>query len=271
MGYHLDKAPVSVLSNHQSATQHTEHLATFISTELKHEAIAGPFSDQPFAPWTRISPLMTRPKRESSSRRVIVDLSFPAGEAVNDGINIMSVYGRDTTYTLPSIMDLVTCVQELSTTAWIWKANLARAYRQLRVDPVDTPLLGFQVGCNTYVDLCPSFGCRSSSSACQRVSTAVVYLMSLKNFKVLAFLDDFAGCESSKEKAEQAYSEFLSLTEALGLKLAADKCQPPTTTLQWLDIMSTLSSCTWLYPRTDSIRCSSNAPPGSRESMPHAT
>lgn len=167
-----EKAPVSVVSNHQSAVQHSEHLANFISAELAHEAIAGPFKDHPFTPWTRISPLMTRPKRESLSRRVIVDLSFPTGEAVNDGINIMSVYGCDTTYTLPSIADLVTCVQQLSTTAWIWKADLARAYRQLRVDPVDTQLLGFKVDGNTYVDLCPSFGCKSSSG-CQRVSAGI--------------------------------------------------------------------------------------------------
>lgn len=81
---------------------------------------------------------------------------------VNDGIDIESVIPptrRDSTYTLPSIQDLATHVQQAAFPALLWKADLARAYRQLRVDPIDTPLLGFTVRGATYIDLCPSFGC----------------------------------------------------------------------------------------------------------------
>lgn len=203
---------------------HDSHVKYFIETELSHDAIVGPFDVQPFQPWTRLSPLMTRPKRDSNKRRVIEDMSFPDGHAVNDGIAITSIYGRDTTYTLPSIKDLASLIQKAPSTAWLWKADLARAYRQFRVDPIDTPLLGFGVDSKTFIDLCPSFGCRSSSGACQRVSAAVVYIMASKGFQVLAFLDDFAGCEDSQEKASQAYRSFLSLAAALGLQLSKDKC-----------------------------------------------
>lgn len=234
VGYHLEKPPVSVQQNHPSATMHASHVHNYIRTELAHNAIVGPFSETPFAPWTRLSPLMTRPKRESEARRVIADMSFPNGEAVNNGINISSIYGRDTTYTLPSIKDLATLIQQASPLAWIWKADLARAYRQLRVDPINAPLLGFAIDSSTYIDLCPSFGCRSSSGACQRVSAAVVYIMSKKGFNILAFLDDFAGCEASYHKATLAYHTFLELTQQLGLQLAKDKCQPPANHMQWL-------------------------------------
>lgn len=234
VGYHLETPPVSVHQNHASASSHASHVHHYIETELAHNAIVGPFSSAPFAPWTRLSPLMTRPKRESDKRRVIVDMSFPTGLAVNDGINISSIYGRDTTYTLPSIKDLATLIQRAPSKSWIWKADLARAYRQLRVDPIDTPLLGFGIDSTTYIDLCPSFGCRSSSGACQRVSAAVVFIMSRKGFNLLAFLDDFAGCEESYEKATQAYQTFLNVTQALGLQLAKDKCQAPSTHMQWL-------------------------------------
>lgn len=234
VGYHIETPPTSVHNNHLSADQHGEHMVHFISTEIGHEAIAGPFRAQPFTPWTRISPLMTRPKRDSDRRRVIVDLSFPTGEAVNDGIDIESIYGRDSSYTLPSVRDLTTYIQQDAPRAWLWKADLARAYRQLRVDPIDTPLLGFTVNGETFVYMCPSFGCRSSSSACHRVSAAVVYLMASKGFKVLAFLDDFAGWEPSYQKASEAYQAFLQLTSSLGLKLSSDKCQPPSRSIQWL-------------------------------------
>lgn len=201
VGYHLPTPPVSIKENHHSARVHQKHIQHYIETETAHGAIVGPFSSPPFAPWTRLSPLMTRPKRDSDKRRVIVDMSFPTGEAVNDGIRICSIYGRDTTYTLPSVQDLAEIIQRSPSTAWLWKADLARAYRQLRVDPIDTPLLGFGVGTDSYIDLCPSFGCRSSSGACQRLSAAVVFMMARKGFSVLAFLDDFAGCEQSREKA----------------------------------------------------------------------
>lgn len=153
---------------------------------------------------------------------------------MNDGIRISSIYGRDTTYTLPSIRDLASLIQNAPATAWLWKADLSHAYRQFRVDPIDTPLLGFSVDDQTYLDLCPSFGCRSSSGACQRVSSALVYIMANKGFTVLAFLDDFAGCEDSFEKASHAYNTFVRLTRSLGLQLAKDKCQAPTTRMQWL-------------------------------------
>lgn len=144
---------------------------------------------------------MTRPKKNTNKRRVIIDLSFPEGDLVNDGIIIKSIYGPDTTYTLPSIVDLTANVQSLGEHAWIWKADLARAYRQLSLDPIDTPLLAMAFKGETFVDLCPSFGCRSSSSACQRVAAAVVYWMITIGWTVLAFLDDFAGIQGSEEKA----------------------------------------------------------------------
>lgn len=125
-------------------------------------------------------------------------------------------------------------MQSARNTPWLWKADLARAYRQFRVGPLDTPLLGFSVDSKTYLDRCPSFGCRSSSGACQRVSAAVVYIMAKKGFNILAFLDDFAGCEGTADRASEAYHTFIELSKQLGLQLALDKCQAPSNNMQWL-------------------------------------
>lgn len=102
VGYHLPTPPASVSSNHHSANQHGEHIDHFIEVELQHQAIVGSFRKDPFTPWTRLSPLMTRPKKGSNNRRVLVDFSFPTGEAVNDGINITSIYGRHFSMILPA-------------------------------------------------------------------------------------------------------------------------------------------------------------------------
>lgn len=224
LGYLADHHPDSVPKNHASATLHEKHIHDFIQTELKHEALLGPFEEEPFTPWLRCSPLMTRPKKDSDMRRVIVDLSFPKGSGVNAAIDTSAYLGRDISFKLPTISDLVAKLQLDGEGAYIWKADLSRAYRQLRIDPVDTPLTGIKFKGKFYLDLCPPFGCRSSSAACHRVSNAVVYLMGQAGFFLLAYLDDYSGCEPTLEKANQSYAHFIEITKSLGLQLALKKC-----------------------------------------------
>lgn len=248
IGYYAPSTPVSVSVNHPSAQLHTRHIEEFISTEQSFRAIVGPFSDLPFRPWTRISPLMTRPKKGSDARRIIVDLSFPEGKSVNTGIDITSYLGRDITYTLPSISDLIARLQGIGRGAWLWKADLARAYRQLRADPIDAPLLGIQFAGHVYVDACPAFGCRSSSAACQRVANALAHVMAGYSFHCLAYLDDFAGCEASHTKANEAFDEFLSVADDLGLQLSKHKCVRPTKVIEWLGYLIDTDNMTVAIP-----------------------
>lgn len=167
IGFYATKPPVTTLKNHPSATQHPQHIQKYLKVELSHEALIGPFAQPPFTPWTRSSPLMTRSKKDSLERRVIVDLSYPHGEAVNDRIDTQDFFGRDISYSLPTVGDLLARIQQQGRGAYIWKADLERAYRQLRVDPLDVPLLAVTSQDNIYLDMCPLFGCRSSSAACQ--------------------------------------------------------------------------------------------------------
>lgn len=234
LGFSGNKPPVSVDHNHPSGDNYEKHVQQFIQTELAHKAIVGPFKGEPFQPWMRISPIMSRPKKDSLQRRIIIDLTFPENEGVNSGINIHAVLGRDISYTLPNIWDLTASLKALGYNAWIWKADLQRAYRQLRIDPLDSPFLGLQLKKDVFVDLCPSFGCRSSSAACQRTSNAVNFLIRRQGHTVYAYLDDFAGCESTKQQAENAYLFFNNLLQDLGLQLALDKCQAPTQRITWL-------------------------------------
>lgn len=144
LGFHKCVPPLSLEENHQSAIQHIGDVRAFVSKELSLGALVGPFDTQPFTPWLRVSPVMTRPKRDSKVRRVIVDMSYPPGQGVNNGINICDYYGKNITYTLPTIKDLINRLQACGKGALVWKADLARAYRQLRVDPLDSPLLGLK-------------------------------------------------------------------------------------------------------------------------------
>lgn len=234
LGFYKQTPPVSIMENHQSARDNSSHVQAFITKECQLGAMLGPFNGLPFDPWTRISPMMTRPKKDSEDRRVIVDLSFPQGEDVNSGIDIDSFLGDNIRFTLPSILDLITKLQLIGPGAFIWKADLSRAYRQLRIDPLDVPLLGIKFRDQYYLDLCPAFGCRSSAAACQRMSSAVVYLMGQAGYHSLAYLDDFAGAYKDLQEAAEAYQHFFALADSLGLQLAKSKCVAPTKNIEWL-------------------------------------
>lgn len=194
VGYEADRPPSSVQENHQSGKQYFEQVRKFVEKELSLGALVGPFSSPPFQPGTRISPILTRPKKDSPDRpcpdrQIIIDLSFPLGSAVNNGINISLILGKDYMYVLPSISDLTAKLMQHGGGAWMWKDDLSRAYRQLRVDPLDCPLLGLQVDNKFYLDRCPSFGCRSSSAACQHTSNTLSYIMAQAGCPILAFLE----------------------------------------------------------------------------------
>ena len=232
--YTAPTPPTSTSLNHASALRNPQAVDKFISKELSKEALLGPFDSPPFSPWTQISPLLTRDKPDGSGKRVIIDLSFPPGSSVNDGIIKNFHQGDNFAYTLPSALDLADRMLQAGRGCHMWKSDLERAYRQLRVDPLDYPLLAIKHKGGTYVDICPSFGCRSSSAAQQRVSNAVVYMMSLRRHVTLAYVDDFCGVAATEREANQSFAEFHTLTGNLGLKLAKEKTLPPSTSMEWL-------------------------------------
>ena len=129
-GYVAQNPPKPTTVNHPSATgfNETEHVAKFINTELQKGAMLGPFKASPFDKWNQTSPLMTCPKKQSANRRVIIDLSFPVGHSVNDGVPKNVFQGEDVNYSLPTLQDLVEIVKKNSRDSYLWKADLERAY-----------------------------------------------------------------------------------------------------------------------------------------------
>lgn len=234
VGYLSDSPPQSVDSNHPSAERNLSHVENFIKVELTHQALVGPFTESPFDPWCRTSPMITRDKKDSSDKRIIVDLSFPKDLSVNDALDPSNHLGKNITYTLPSIGDLAEQLQLHGPGAYFWKADLSRAYRQLRVDPLDTPLLAIKLNNNIYLDLCPPFGCRTSAALCQRVANAIVYILGKENHQILAYWDDYAACHPTLEQATATYRRFKQLASELGLQLAEKKCVSPTKEIEWL-------------------------------------
>ncbi len=109
--------PTSQPGNHASARQFPEDVQRYTRVEVEKGAMLGPFPSPPFQPWSHTSPLMTRPKKNTSERRVIVDLSWPQqpGHSVNAGTPIDTRTPRTSCTSLQPWTSPTGCAQQAST------------------------------------------------------------------------------------------------------------------------------------------------------------
>ena len=221
--------------NHPSAMQHPQDVEYYITTEKGHGAILGPFPSMPFNSM-QISPLMTREKRDSEHRRIIMDLSWPHGASVNDAIQTKWYVDGPATIHLPTVDYMVGRLRNLGQGSYLYKTDLARGYRQLRIDPLDWPLLGFVFEGEYYFDLCPPFGMRTSALCMQRTSEAICWMHGQDGYVSRPYLDDFGGAEATVERAERALTQLQSIMAELGVKEAAHKVCRPAKQMIWLGL-----------------------------------
>ena len=157
--------------NHKSALDFPGDVDAYIAEELEFGAILGPFSESPI-PYSHSSPFMTRAKPNSDRRRVIIDLSWPLGASVNAGIDKDSYLGSKFCLTFPTVDHITDELKKLGRGALLYKIDVSRAFRHVKVDPGDYDLLGLDWH-GRYVDTCVPFGTRHGSQIFQRLSDGV--------------------------------------------------------------------------------------------------
>ena len=87
----------------------------FIQVQPGHNTVLGPFHSQPFKEF-QVSLLMTtRPKENSEARRVIMNLSFPAGNSAISGIKTDSYYGKPYQMHIPTVYTMAERLSQLKT------------------------------------------------------------------------------------------------------------------------------------------------------------
>ena len=145
-----------------------------------------------------------------------MDLSFPQGSSINDGIPSDTYLGDQFKICLPGMDRLVEFILAKGCNCLVFKKDLRRAYRQFPVDPKDYSLLGFCYQGKFYFDTHCPFGLRSSALICQRTTKAVVHIFNEQGFSAHVYLDDFYGAEY-QSLASQAFSQLGQLFQQLGL------------------------------------------------------
>ncbi len=227
--------PISSNTNHSSAIQNPKDIDEYIATEMAHGAMIGPFKEKPMQ-WFMTSPLMSREKANSTKRRIILDLSFPKGTSVNDGIPKESYLGQYFRLKLPSVLTLRDRLRDLGPGAFIWTKDAKRGYRQLRSDPLDYPLLGIHWKNLFFLDVAVPFGIRNGAKAMQQVSQAVVDILNSHKLHCLAYIDDLASAHSTRAQANKSFAKCTEILKELGITEAVEKQQEPSTTATWLGI-----------------------------------
>ena len=172
---------------------------------------------------------MTRPKKDSTARRVIVDLSMPQGASVNSGIPKNSLDGAPFKLRLPSPATLAQKILTYGKGCLLYKVDFSRAYKQLRTDPLDWHFLMLHWEDQFYLDISIPFGLRHGASAGQRTTEAVSAIAREEvGVDTALYIDDTIGA-ALPESASIHYQHLLDLMSQLSLDAALDKCQGPTT------------------------------------------
>ena len=130
----------SNIVNHHSAINFESAVSDYIDKEIALGAILGPFDEIGHTP----PPSTVPPFSQGQKRRVILNLSYPTGASLNDAVATDFFDDKSFTLRFPTIDDIVDKIRLTKGTVMLSKIDVARAFRNLRVDPVDAFKFGIQ-------------------------------------------------------------------------------------------------------------------------------
>ena len=213
-----------------SAYVHPEVVSSYLESELSQGRIA----TSPIAATVQVSSFGVIPKRHQLNKwRLIVDLSSPQGQSVNDGIS------RELcTFSYVSVAEIASAVLSLGRGALLAKSDVKHAYRQIPVHPEDRPLLGMKWEGQLLCDKTLPFGLRSAPIIFSAVADALEWIVKEKGAThIFHYVDDFvivgppgsAKCGNDLELLMKTCSD-------LGVLVAEDKTEGPATCLTVLGV-----------------------------------
>ena len=238
---------ISATESHASARLFPEHVSSYLQDEIQHKAIYGPFDSKPFGEATHVSPFITCTKQDSEKRRVIIDLSWPAGASVNYFTDSNLYMGTAFKLSYPSIDNFTDRLRRLGKGALMLKIDLSRAFRQLKVNPADFPLLCLHWKGHYYVDGSYAFGHRMGAMGCTRLSDFLRYIHSKHGYYLMSYIDDLLGAETGV-KAQNSFDTMYNLLRDLNIPISESKLTPPTTRIVCLGIQIDSESATLSIP-----------------------
>ena len=234
----------SALGNSPSTLANQGVVAKFIGTQVNAGYMIGPLPPHECAHITT-SRLAVIPKKTPGQFRVIVDLSSSHNFSVNDNLH------RNLTHVAyASVDEAAAIMHNLGRQALMAKVDIKDAYRLIPVHPQDRRFLGISWQGAVYVDCQLPFGLASAPAIFSAVALALEWILRARGVcHMIHYLDDFLllGPPNTQECADVLAITLHTCAE-LGVPLAPDKIEGPTTSLRFLGIQLDSTSLSLSLP-----------------------
>jgi hypothetical protein len=231
IGFTGDRTMKQECQNLSSAFEHESAVDDAMAKECSLGRRVGPFDAPPF-PYYRCSPIGTVEKKRSTKRRIIHHLSWPNGESVNDSIHVFSIK-------LDAFDRAMFIIRRNGSGCFISKIDIESAYRCIPVRPSDWPLLCMKWRSKYYFDTVLPFGLASATALFEWYSSAAEFITrklgSLDGF--VHYVDDFINITPDLRTGVVAFEFIQKLFKQLGLPIAPDKLEAPSTRVTFLGIV----------------------------------
>ena len=120
-----------------------------------------------------------------------MDLSWPKGASINNGVAKDIYLGTPYELNYPSVDCITNSLQNLGPSAQIYKTDISRGFRQIKIDPGDIDLLGIKFQDKYFIDRSVAFRFRHGSLIFQRCTDTIRYIMAQHGFPLLFnYIDD---------------------------------------------------------------------------------
>ena len=171
IGFKASGSVSSICKNMHSAMENPQVVSAYIAEERKRGVLLGPF-EKAEVPEVHLNRFGVIPKSGQPGKwRLIVDLSHPEGESVNDSIQpeLCSLQYVHMDHVVGKLI-------ELGPGAKMAKLDVRSAYRIVPVHPQDRHLLGMMWDGKLYVDAALPFGLRSAPKIFTALADAIEWI-----------------------------------------------------------------------------------------------
>ena len=242
----------SKATNAPSAYENGEKVSDSIADWCQKGFVYGPVPDDRVPSVAKFSGIMTRAK-PNGSVRIILNLSSPCGNAVNEGID-----SDEFPATMSSTTKWLTALWAAGKNCFIMKTDWSDAYKHIPVRAQDVNLQWFKWCGMNFAELCLVFGGKSSAGLFDRLAKLVLFIVQTRSGlpanQVCQHLDDVVACAPADSCALHSFdAEFMAVAAQLGVKLAPrhdpDKSFAPTTSGVVFGVFYDTASWTWAIPQ----------------------
>ncbi len=222
--------------NHRSARVMPDQVIKVLKKEVSTSRVAGPFDSQPVQS-LRTHPLGLVPK-PNQAWRYIYDHSMedPSGLSVN---NQVPENRRRVKYTL--FQEVIQNIVKMGRNTQLFKTDIRSAFRLLPLHPSQYRLTGIYFAQKWWIDKTLVMGASSSCYLFELFSTFVNWVMVkvTGNPGLWHYLDDYLGADPPhpvipSQTADIHFTQVKNVASDLGVPLHPDKCEGPTTRLDFL-------------------------------------